>query len=223
MNETALERPSVLLPFRWLVLGALGLAVVAFTGGRYLFQRYGGYRPLALMHVPQTLRYRARVEVNDPQRAPLILPLLDALDPQGRRKSSFQERLGTSLGGVVREVAFGVGASPSEFVLVLGLQLGGGVNHPGKALCDALRSDGLKLEPNEAGCRLADGSLVAQTADGALLLSSRPALVKDLLGRAEIGDRLGFSGPSVRGVAPEVEDLQREVATLSQALAAKYP
>jgi hypothetical protein len=64
---------------------------------------------------------------------------------------------------------------------------------------------------------------VAETPDGALVLASRKELVKDLLGRPEIGDRLGFSGPSVRGAAPEIQELEREAEALAGLLAAKYP
>jgi len=224
MSEAAVERPAVQLPFRWLAIIALALAALAFVAGRYIFQRHGGYRPMALMHVPQTMRYRARVEVHDAKRAPLIAPLLTALDPKGTRQAALEQQLGTSLRGLVREVAFGVGADPSEFVLVLGLQLQAETGlHPARALCEALRTEGLRSQPTETGCRLAAGGLVAETPDAALLLASRAALVKDLLGRPEIGDRLGFSGPSVRGAAPEVKELEREVAALAPLLSAKYP
>jgi hypothetical protein len=193
------------------------------VGGRHIYKRQAGYRPLALMHVPQTMRYRARVEVHDAKRAPLIAPLLAALDPHGRRQAGFQEKLGSALHRVVREAAFGVGASPSDFVLVLGLQLKVGARvEPGKALCEVLADDGLRVEPRESGCLLPDGSLVAEALDGMLLLASRPELVKDLLGRPELGDRMGFSGPSVRGVAPEVAELEREAKGLAPVLAAKY-
>ena len=48
-------------------------------------------------------------------------------------------------------------------------------------------------------------------------------LVKGLLVMPDLGDRLGFSGPSVRGAAPEVAELGREASTLAQRLSAKYP
>jgi len=223
MNEAALERPAIRLPFRWLVGVSLGLAVIAFLGGRYIFKRWGGYRPLALMHVPQTMRYRARVEVHDAKRAPLIAPLLSAVDPEGRRWAGLEQKLGSSLRQVAREVGFGAGAKPSDFVLVLGLELKAEPRvELGKALCEVLASDGMRVEPRESGCLLPDGSLVAEALDGTLVLASRPALVKDLLGRPEIGDRMGFAGPSVRGVAPEVKELEREAAALSRVLAARY-
>lgn len=222
MNEAVLERPTLRVRFRWLVGIALGLAVIAFVGGRYIFKRYGGYRPLALMHVPQTMRYRARVELQD-VRVPLIAPLLGAVDPQGRRRAGLEQKLGSSLRLVAREVAFGAGTRPSDFVLVLGLELKVGARvQPGKALCEVLAEDGLRVEPRETGCLLPDGSLLAEALDGSLVFASRPELVQDLLGRPEIGDRMGFSGPSVRGVAPDAEELKREVAALSQVLAARY-
>jgi hypothetical protein len=64
--------------------------------------------------------------------------------------------------------------------------------------------------------------LLAEALDGMVVLASRPELVKDLLGHPEIGDRMGFSGPSVRGVAPEPQELEREVAHLAPVLAARY-
>jgi hypothetical protein len=223
MNEAAAERPAVRLPFRWLVAIALGFAVVAFVGGRYIFKRHGGYRPIALAHVPQTMRYRARVEVHDAARAPLLAPLLTALDPSGRRWAGLQGRVGSSLRLVTREVAFGAGTNPSDFVLVLGMQLPVGARvRPAKALCEVLAWDGMKVEQRDSGCLLPDGSLLADALDGMLVLASRPELVKDLLGVPELGDRMGFSGPSVRGVAPEVEELRREVNALSQVLAPRY-
>jgi len=223
MNQAALDRPAVRVPFRWVVGIALGLAAIAFMGGRHIYQRQGGYRPLALMHVPQTMRYRARVEAHDPKRAPLIAPLLTALDPQGRRAAEFQQKLGSPLREVVREVAFGAGGNPSDFVLVLGLQLKAGTRvELGKALCEVLAWDGMRVEARDVGCLLPDGSLVAEALDGMLLVASRPELVKDLLGRPDVGDRMGFSGPSVRGAAPPLEELQREAAALSQTLAVKY-
>ncbi|HKY37550.1 MAG TPA: hypothetical protein VJN18_16525 [Polyangiaceae bacterium] len=223
MNEAAIERPTIRLPFRWLVGIALGLAVIAFLGGRHIFQRLGGYRPLALTHVPQTMRYRARVEVHDAGRAPLLAPLLAALDPEGRRWAGLEQKIGDSLRLVTREVAFGAGTDRSDFVLALGLQLKDAARvQPGRALCEVLLGDGMRVELRESGCLLPEGSLVAEALDGTLVLASRPELVKDLLGRPEIGDRMGFSGPSVRGVAPEVKELEHEVAALSQVLAAKY-
>jgi len=224
MNEAALERPAVRLRFRWLVVVTLAFVAIAFTAGRYIYKRHATYRPLALMHVPQTMRYRARVEINDVKRVPAIARLLAALDPRGARRAAFEQKLGVPLGNVAREVAFGVGASPSEFVLVLGLQLQAETGlHPARSLCAALGESGIRLEPSAAGCELADGSWVAETPDGALVLASRKELVKDLLGRPEIGDRLGFSGPSVRGAAPEIQELEREAEALAGLLAAKYP
>jgi hypothetical protein len=224
MNEAALERPAVRLRFRWLVVVALALAAVAFVGGRYIFKRHGGYRPLALMHVPQTMRYRARIEINDVKRGPAIASLLAALDPSGARRAAFEQKLGVPLGSVAREVAFGAGANSSDFVLVLGLQLQAEAGlHPAQSLCAALGESGIRLQPSAAGCELTDGSWVAETPDGALVLASRKELVRDLLGRPEIGDRLGFSGPSVRGAAPEIKELEREAEALAGLLAAKYP
>lgn len=226
MSEAVLDRPTLRLPFRWLVLIALGLAAVAFVGGRHVYKQQDGYRPLALMHVPQSLRYRARVEVHDPKRAPQLQPLLAALDPTGARQQAFARLLGAPLASLTREVAFGVGATPSDFVLVLGLQLQA---EPGlqanSELCRTLGELGLpaQAQPGGHGCLLKDGSLVAQTPDGALVLASRAALVKDLLARPEIGDRLGFSGPSVRGAAPEPQELEREARALADALRARYP
>ena len=88
-----------------------------------------------------------------------------------------------------------------------------------------LGSEGIRSQPTPAGdgCRLSDGALVAETPDGALVVASRAELVKGLLGRPDLGDRLGFSGPSVRGVAPEINELGRETSTLAQRLRAKYP
>lgn len=224
MSEVALERRTLLLPFRWLVVISLGLAALAWAGGRHLYKKQGGYRPLALMHVPQTLRYRARVEIRDPKRAPLIAPLLTALDRAGTRRAALDRKLGTPIEGLTREVAFGVGTNPSDFVLVLGLQLQAETGlHPARVLCEVLSEDGIHSDPTQTGCQLRDGSLVAQTPEGALLLASRRELVKDLLGRPEIGDRLGFSGPSVRGAAPELGELEPEARSLAATLAAKYP
>ena len=59
--------------------------------------------------------------------------------------------------------------------------------------------------------------------DGSLVIASRAELMKGLLERVDIGDRLGFSGPSVRGVATEAPELGREAATLAQRIGAKYP
>ena len=81
----AVERPSLRMSFRLVIAIALGLALVAFLGGREVYTRYGGYRPLALARVPSTMRYRARVELSDPKRAPAVARLLAALDPRGTR------------------------------------------------------------------------------------------------------------------------------------------
>lgn len=224
MSEAALDRPALRLPFRWLILIALGLAGVAFVAGRHLYKEQGGYRPLALMHVPQTLRYRARVDLDDSNRVPQVAPLLAALDASGARRRAVSRVLGEPVESVAREVAFGVGATPSDFVIVLGLQLQTEPGlQPNRELCRALAEAGLSARPAGDGCRLADGSLVAQTPDGSLVLASSPGLVKDLLVRPEIGDRLGFSGPSVRGAAPEPRELEREAAGLAGVLRARYP
>jgi hypothetical protein len=238
MTEAVLERPGWRVPFRWLVGIALGLAAVAFMAGRRIYDQYGGYRPLALMHVSQTLRYRARVEVNDRNREPAIAPLLRAVDPRGVRWPALQKKLGNA---EVREVAFGVGplkvlpgaAAPAtpradganDFVLVLGLQLQAetGLPTPAEALCSVLNDDGIQSEATSTGCRLSDGALIASTPDGALVVASRAELVEGLLERPELGDRLGFSGPSVRGTAPEPVELAREAAALGRLIAAKYP
>ena len=76
----AVERPSVRMSFRLLMSIALGLAVIAFVAGRQIYLRYGGYRPLALVHVPPTVRYRARVDLTDTQRVAAIQPLLNAVE-----------------------------------------------------------------------------------------------------------------------------------------------
>ena len=224
MTELALQRPGVRMPFRWLVALALGLALIAFVAGRRIYERYGGYRPLALMHVPQTMRYRARVELTDAERMPALAPLLAALDPRGARRSVLAASWGESTLGSARELAFGVGPGPEDFVLVLGLQLQAETGLPPlRAVCDALEKDGIRSQPSERGCTLADGAIVAGTPDGMVVVASRPELVMGLLERPEIGDRLGFSGPSVRGVAPELPELEREARALARLIATRYP
>ena len=229
MNE-AVERPAWRISFRLLMGIALGLALVALIAGRHIYKRYGGYQPLALAHVPPTVRYRARVDLSDTPRVAAIEPLLNALDPRHTRVPALEQKLGVSMTQAAHEVAFGVGPDPFDFVLVLGLQLQAGTGLPAAtALCEVLSSDGIGSEPTKAsdgavtGCRLTDGAIVVGTPDGALVVASRAELVKGLLGRPDLGDRLGFSGPSVRGVAPEVGELGRETSTLVQRLSAKYP
>jgi hypothetical protein len=224
MSEGAIERPGWRISFRGLALGALALAAVAFVAGRYVYFTYGGYRPLALAHVPQTMRYRARVDLSDPARAPALTPLLRALDPRNVRLPALERKLGVSSAGLVKELAFGAGPDPFDFVLVFGLQpQGGKVPKPASAICEVLREDGIRSEPTEGGCRWAEGGLVASTPEGALVIASRAELVTGLLGTPDIGDRLGFSGSSVRGVAPEPAELGREASTLAQRISAKYP
>jgi hypothetical protein len=224
MTEAAIERPSVRLSFRWVVAIALGLALVAFLAGRRIYQSYGGYKPMALAHVPPAMRYRARVELGDATRAPQLHPLLVSMDPRGVRRPALEQKLGISAGQGVKELAFGVGPAPADFVVVIGLQLPGEEGpRAAKSLCEVLASDGIRSQPTETGCRLEDGAIVAQALDGMLLLASREGLVKGLLGRPDIGDRLGFSGPSVRGVAPDPAELGREAQQLAQLFGAKYP
>jgi hypothetical protein len=223
MND-AVERPSVRISFRLLMGIALGLAVIAFVAGRQIYTRFGGYRPLALVHVPPTVRYRARVDLSDVRRVAAIEPLLNALDPRHQRLPALEQKLGISMKRAAHEVAFGVGPDPFDFVLVLGLQLQAGTGlSAAKALCEVLGNEGIRSEPTESGCRLADGAMLGGTPDGALVLASRAELIKGLLDMPDLGDRLGFSGPSVRGAAPEVAELGRETSTLVQRLSAKYP
>jgi hypothetical protein len=224
MTEAAIERPSVRLSFRWVVAVALGLALVAFLAGRRIYARYGGYKPMALAHVPQAMRYRARVDFGDDARAPQLHPLLVSMDPRGVRRPALEQKLGISVGHGVRELAFGVGPTPTDFVVVMGLQLPGEAGpRAAKSLCEVLASDGIRSQPTETGCRLDDGAIVAQAFDGMLVFASREELVKGLLGRPDIGDRLGFSGPSVRGVAPDAAELGREAQQLAQLFGVKYP
>ncbi len=219
-----MERPAWRISFRWLCAVALGLALVAFVAGRYVYFTYGGYRPLALAHVPQTMRFRARVELTDVKRAPALAPLLNALDPRHVRLAAVEKKLGVSAQAVVREVALGAGPEPFDFVLVFGLQRQAGTDlPPEKAVCEALAEDGVVAELKTDGCHWGDGGIAASTPEGALVVASRKELVKDVMGTPDIGDRLGFSGPSVRGVAPDPADLGREVSTLAQRISAKYP
>lgn len=225
---TAAERPAWRISFRLLAAIAIGLALIAVVAGRHIYTRYGGYQPLALAHVPQTARYRARIDLTDTPRVAAVQPLLNAVDPRHTRLPALERKLGVSMRRAAHEVAFGVGPDPFDFVLVLGLQLQAGTGLPAAtALCEVLNGEGIRSQPTPAadggGCRLSDGAIVAETPDGALLFASRAALVKGLLGRPDLGDRLGFSGPSVRGVAPEATELGRETSTLVQRLSAKYP
>jgi hypothetical protein len=223
MNE-AVERPAWRISFRLLMAIALGLALLAFIAGRQIYTRYGGYRPLALVHVPPTVRYRARVDLADATRVAAIEPLLNAVDPRHTRLPALERKLGGALKQSAREVAFGVGPDPFDFVLVLGLQLQAGTGlSTAKAVCEVLAEDGIRSQPTETGCRLDDGAVVGGTPDGAVVVASRVELIKGLLDTPDLGDRLGFSGPSVRGAAPEVGELGRETATLVQRLSAKYP
>lgn len=224
MSEAVIDRPAWRISFRGLLAIALGLAAVAFVAGRYVYFNYGGYRPLALAHVPQTMRYRARVELSDPERAPALGPLLRSLDSRHVRLPALERKLGVSAPAVVRELAIGAGPDPFDFVLVFGLQLQAGTGlTPAQAVCEVLREDGIRAEPSGNGCLWGDGGIVASTPEGALVIASRAALVRDVLGTPDIGDRLGFSGPSVRGVAPEPGELGREASTLAQRISAKYP
>lgn len=224
MSEAVADRPSWRISFRWLIALALGLALIAFVAGSRIYERYGGYRPMALMHVPPTMRYRARVELSDTTRAPLLRPLLVALDPRGQRLPALEKKLGVSAGSAARELAFGVGPAPDDFVLVVGLQLPTQPGlHRAKALCEVLANDGIRSEPTDTGCRLSGGAIVAEALDGMLVVASRPDLAQGLLGKPDIGDRLGFSGPSVRGVAPEPPELEREAQQLAQLIGVEYP
>jgi hypothetical protein len=224
MNAAVVERPAWRISFRGLAAVALGLFAVAAVAGRYVYFKYGGYRPLALAHVPQTMRYRARIELNDPARVPAVAPLLNALDPRHVRLAALEKKLGVSGHAAARELAFGAGPDPYDFVLVFGLQLQAETGlPPAKAVCDVLSEDGIRTQRTETGCRFEDGTSVLAAADGAVVVASDPKLVKDLLGVPDLGDRLGFSGPSVRGVAPDPEELGREASTLAQRLSAKYP
>ncbi|HEY6079210.1 MAG TPA: hypothetical protein VIW29_10420 [Polyangiaceae bacterium] len=230
MTEAALERPSWRVSFRWVVAVALGLAAVGFVAGRHIYESYGGYRPLALMHVPPSMRYRARVELSDVKRVPALAPLLRAADPRGVRLPALRKKL---TGAALHEVAFGAGpargstgtAGASDFVVVLGLQLQAetGLPLPAQSLCEVLSDDGIHSKPTSLGCVLEDGTLIASSPEGAIVVASRAELVEGLLERPEIGDRLGFSGPSVRGTAPEPVELTREAAALARAIATKYP
>jgi hypothetical protein len=224
MSAVLAERPSVRISFRWLMAVVLGLALIAFVAGRWVYRTYGGYRPVALVHVPQTMRYRARVELGDAARVQAVQPLLVALDPRHVRVPALEQKLGAPLSSLVRELAFGVGPAPTDFVLVFGLQLPPERSSTlARTLCETLASDGIQSQPTETGCRLADGAIVANSLDGMLLIASQAELVRELLGRPDIGDRLGFSGPSVRGVAPKVEELGREAQQLAQLLGVRYP
>jgi hypothetical protein len=152
------------------------------------------------------------------------MPLLNALDPRHQRLPLMYAKLGVSGKTTAREVAFGVGPEPFDFVVVLGLSLPAGTGPAaGKALCESLASDGIRSQPTENGCQLSEGGLVAGTPDGAIVVASRAALVSGLLGAPDIGDRLGFWGPSERGAAPEVGELGSEASTLARRIAAKYP
>jgi hypothetical protein len=226
MSEAA-ERPAWRVSFRGLMLVVVALAALAFVAGRYVYVRYGGYRPLALAHVPQTMRYRARVETSDKARMDAIAPLLTALDPRRVRLLAIEQKLGVSAQHVVHEVAFGAGPEPPDFVLVLGLQLRPQDEKDGlpleKAVCEALANDGFRPESTPNGCHFGNGAIVAKTEEGALVVASSERLVKGLLGMPDIGDRLGFSGPSVRGVAPKVDELGREATQLAQRLLSQYP
>jgi hypothetical protein len=224
MNAVAAERPSVRITFRWLMAIVLGLALVASLAGRWVYQTYGGYRPVALVHVPQSMRYRARIELGDAERVQAVQPLLVALDPRHLRLPALEQKLGAPLGDLVRELAFGAGPTPTDFVLVFGLQLPPERTATlAQTLCEVLAKDGIQSQPTDTGCRLTDGAIVANALDGMLVVASQPELVKDLLGRPDIGDRLGFSGPSVRGVAPKVPELGREAQQLAQLLGVRYP
>jgi hypothetical protein len=224
MSDVAAERPSLRISFRWLMAIVLGLALVAFVAGRWVYKKYGGYRPVALVHVPQTMRYRARVELNDAPRAQALYPLLVALDPRHQRRAALEQKLGASLPSLVRELAFGTGPDPTDFVLVFGLQVPPEQSAKlAQTLCEVLANDGIRPQPTETGCRLPEGAIVANALDGMLVVASQKELVKDLLGRPDIGDRLGFSGPSVRGVAPKTEELAREAQQLAQLLGVRYP
>jgi hypothetical protein len=229
LPETA-DRPTWRISFRLLVSVTLGLALIALVAGRYVYARYGAYTPLALAHVPTTMRYRARVELGDQTRIEALRPLLNALDPRGTRLPALEQKLGVSARPAAHELAFGVGPDPFDFVVVLGLQLQAGTGlPPAQALCEVLSAEGIHTESTKpadgaiAGCRFGEGGLVAGTPDGAVVVASRAELAKGLLGMPDIGDRLGFSGPSERGAAPEISELEREASTLAQRVSAKYP
>lgn len=225
MNEAgAVERPTWRVSFRLLAGVALGLALVALVAGRYVYLRYASYTPLALAHVPADMRYRARVELSDGPRTAAVRPLLNALDPRHKRLPAMYRKLGVSEEATLREVAFGAGASAVDFVVVLGLALPAGTGPAAaNALCEALAGDGIQSSATDNGCKLAQGGLVAGTPDGAIVVATRAQLVSGLLGAPDIGDRLGFWGPSERGAAPEVGELGREASGLARRISAIYP
>src|SRR4051812_45875936 len=107
MSEAAVvERPAWRISFRGLMLVVLGLSLVALVAGRYVYTRYGGYTPLALVHVPAGMRYRARVQLGDRARVAALRPLFDALDPRRSRLPALEKKLGISAATAAHEVAF---------------------------------------------------------------------------------------------------------------------
>lgn len=215
-HPSAHERPTWRISFRDLVLTVLGLSLLALVAGRYVYQRYGRYTPLALTHVPVEMRYRARVDFGDAPRMTAIAPLLSALDPRNTRRAALARGLGLPAAETVRELAFGSGTDPRDFVVVLGLAAQAKTGMPAAmALCNELAAEGIRSEPTSRGCVLAGGPLIAGTPDGAVVIASRKGLVEPLLEAPDIGDRLGFSGPSPRGAAPEPRELAGEAADLA--------
>lgn len=219
-------RPAWRISFRMLLAVVLGLFAICVVAGSYVYRHYSGdYRPLALSHVPETMRYRARVEASDAQRMPALAPLLNAIDPHERRLAALQH---ASPPGVLKELAFGVGPDPDDFVVVLGLRTTAEASAPAaqawaRVWCGALAEDQIRTRATPDGCRTDTGLVVAQTLEGAVVLASHERLLKGVLGTPDIGDRLGFSGPSVRGIAPEAGPLGQEATALAQRIAAKYP
>jgi hypothetical protein len=193
------------------VFTVFGLSLAAaFAGGVLIYFKFVAYGRVAARHLPDDTWLAARIDVetlliSDPVRARL-LPLFDQ-GASGRadlkpRSDRFRAHTGVELGRDLREIVLGVGAH--GWVLVFGGKF------PKSGLIEGLQTtlseEHTQVTLEGGVLQVLNGPGIGQARDGALIVASDPARLRDALQGGETYLKLGLPPEAAGGFAVLVRD-----------------
>ncbi|MEI9940154.1 MAG: hypothetical protein WDO69_23280 [Pseudomonadota bacterium] len=190
------------------VFTVFGLSLaLAFVGGILIYFQFVAYGRVAARHLPDDTRLAARIDVetlliSDPIRARL-LPLFDqgvARADLKARHDRFRAHTGVELGRDLREIVLSV--SDGGWVLIFGGKF------PKSGLVQGLQTT-LAEEPTpsvfeDGVLQVQNGPAIGQAADGALVVASDVARLRDALRGGQAYLQLGLPPEGAGGFALRV-------------------
>jgi hypothetical protein len=202
----------------------IGLAVVAVFAAIVIYQRVLAYDHSAVRHLPPDTLEVARIDVErvlvyEPMRQHWV-PLVDSLGlplsaPSEPRLARLHRATRIELGLDLREIVFGRGARPGEWVLVLGGKFP--KENVVAGIARVLDDEGPRWQVSPDGkvaVSQSNGLAIGQADDGAIVIAPTEDRVRSALEPSRTYEQLGVPLSSGAALAAKGEPLAERVTSV---------